>query len=104
MGPPVAVKCGVVLLSDPRLRRAALRCSGAAAVHELRFVLAPVDGGVGPGHAYLHAALPLLTVLAALAATGFVARLIAPRAESRAAPSLRSDWFACAVVLALAFV
>ena len=68
-------------LSDPRLRRAALLVSGAAAVHELRFTLAPVHGGEGPGHAYLHAALPLVTVLVALAAAGFVDALVAPRRE-----------------------
>jgi len=89
--------------SDPRLRRGALLSSGAWAVHELRFTLAPVDGGMGPGHAYLHAALPLLTVLVALAATGFVARLIAPRAERSRSRSLRADWFACTAVLLVSF-
>jgi hypothetical protein len=92
-----------VTLSDPRLRRAALLSSGAWAVHELRFTIAPVDGGVGPGHGYLHAALPLLTVLVALAATGFVARLLAPR-EEVALHSLRRDWLSCAVVLLVSFV
>ncbi|TML06142.1 MAG: hypothetical protein E6G41_08535 [Actinobacteria bacterium] len=91
-------------LSDPRLRRAALLCSGAWAVHELRFTIAPVDGGVGPGHAYLHAALPLLTVLVALAATGFAARLVAPRREPGAPSSLRADWASCAAVLLVSFV
>ena len=91
-------------LSDPRLRRAALLSSGAWAVHELRFTIAPVDGGVGPGHGYLHAALPLLTVLVALAATGFVARLLAPREESAPVRSLRRDWLSCAVVLLASFV
>lgn len=89
-------------LSDPRIRRAALLSSGAWAVHELRFTIAPVDGGVGPGHAYLHAALPLLTVLVALAATGFVARLVAPRDEP--SRSLGSDWLSCASVLLVSFV
>jgi hypothetical protein len=89
--------------SDPRVRRGALLSSGAWAVHELRFTLAPVDGGMGPGHGYLHAALPLLTVLVALAANGFVARLIAPRAEPSRARSLRADWFACTVVLLVSF-
>jgi hypothetical protein len=93
-----------VSLSDHRLRRAALLSSGAWAVHELRFTLAPVDGGVGPGHTYLHAALPLLTVLVALAATGFVARLVAPREEGPAQRSLRRDWLSCAVVLLVSFV
>ena len=90
-------------LSDPRLRRAALLSSGAWAVHELRFTLAPVDGGVGPGHSYLHAALPLLTVLVALAATGFVVRLVAPRHEASARP-LRREWLACTVILLISFV
>ena len=89
-------------LSDPRLRRAALLSSGAWAVHEVRFTIAPVDGGVGPGHAYLHAALPLLTVLVALAATGFVARLVAPRDEP--SRSLGRDWLSCAIVLLVSFV
>jgi len=93
-----------VSLSDPRLRRAALLVSGAAAVHELRFALAPVRGGVGPGHAYLHAALPAVTVLLALAATGFVARLVAPRRERASRGSLWSEWFGCALVLLIAFV
>jgi hypothetical protein len=92
----------LVSLSDPRLRRAALLSSGAWAVHELRFTVAPVDGGVGPGHAYLHALLPLLTVLMALTATGFVARLVAPRPET--ARSLRADWASCAAVLLVSFV
>jgi hypothetical protein len=94
----------LVSLSDPRLRRAALLSSGAWAVHELRFTVAPVDGGMGPGHAYLHALLPLLTVLVALAATGFVARLVAPRREHAAARSLRADWASCAAVLLVSFV
>jgi hypothetical protein len=94
----------LVSLSDPRLRRAALLSSGAWAVHELRFTIAPVDGGVGPGHAYLHALLPLLTVLVALAATGFVARLVAARPEHAAARSLRADWASCAAVLFVSFV
>jgi hypothetical protein len=93
-----------VSLSDPRLRRAALLSSGAWAVHELRFTIAPVDGGVGPGHSYLHAALPALTVLIALAAIGFVARLVAPRREAPAAGSLRADWLSCALVLLVSFV
>jgi hypothetical protein len=93
-----------VSLSDPRLRRVALLSSGAWAVHELRFTIAPVDGGAGPGHGYLHAALPLLTVLVALAATGFVARLVAPRAEQPLARSLRHDWLSCAAVLLVSFV
>jgi hypothetical protein len=91
-----------VSLSDPRFRRAALLSSGAWAVHEARFTIAPVDGGVGPGHAYLHAALPLLTVLVALAATGFVARLVAPRDEP--SRSLRRDWLSCTIVLLVSFV
>jgi hypothetical protein len=95
---------GVVSLSDPRLRRIALLSSGAWAVHELRFTIAPVDGGVGPGHSYLHALLPLLTVLAAVAATGFVARLIAPRREPGVARSLGADWASCAAVLLVSFV
>jgi hypothetical protein len=93
-----------VSLSDPRLRRAALLSSGAWAVHELRFTIAPVDGGVGPGHSYLHAALPALTVLIALAAIGFVARLVAPRREAPPAHSLRADWLSCALVLLVSFV
>jgi hypothetical protein len=92
-----------VSLSDPRLRRAALLSSGAWAVHELRFTLAPVDGGVGPGHSYLHAALPLLTVLVALAAIGFVSRLVAPRREARSRP-LRREWLTCTTVLLISFV
>ena len=91
-------------LSDPRFRRAALLSSGAWAVHELRFTIAPVDGGVGPGHSYLHAALPALTVLLALAAIGFAARLVAPRREPGAARSLRADWVSCALVLLVSFV
>ena len=91
-------------LSDPRLRRAALLVSGAAIVHELRFALAPVSGGEGPGHAYLHAALPAITVLLALAATGFVARLVAPRHERGARRSLVAEWLGCALVLFCAFV
>lgn len=91
-------------LSDPRLRRAALLVSGAAAVHELRFALAPVQGGEGPGHAYLHALLPALTTLLALAAVGFAARLVAPRRESGAGRSLRAEWLLCAAVLFGAFV
>jgi hypothetical protein len=90
--------------SDPRLRRVALLSSGAWAVHELRFTIAPVDGGAGPGHGYLHALLPLLTVLAALAAFGFVSRLIAPREELSPARSLRRDWLSCALVLLVSFV
>jgi hypothetical protein len=93
-----------VSLSDPRLRRAALLSSGAWAVHELRFALAPVDGGEGPGHGYLHAALPLLTVLVALAATGFVARLVAARDEGGSSRPLLAEWLRCAVVLLGAFV
>jgi len=93
-----------VSLSDPRLRRAALLSSGAWAVHALRFVLAPVDGGEGPGHSYLHAALPALTVLVALAAIGFVTRLVVPRRERSAARSLRADWLLCAAVLLASFV
>src|SRR3954462_11487696 len=65
----------------------------------MRFTIAPVDGGVGPGHGYLHALLPLLTVLVALAATGFVARLVAPRPEQAAIRSLRADWASGAAVL-----
>lgn len=91
-------------LSDHRLRRCALLCSGAWAVHDLRYALAPVGGGDGPGHGYLHAALPLVTVLVALAATGFVARLLAPRAETAAARSLRGEWLLAAAVLFAAFV
>jgi hypothetical protein len=91
-------------LSDPRLRRAALLVAGAATVHELRFALAPVHGGEGPGHAYLQAALPLVTVLVALAAAGFVARLVAPRRELPARRSLLAEWLGCAVVLFAAFV
>jgi hypothetical protein len=94
----------IVSLSDPRLRRGALLSSGAWAVHELRFTIAPVDGGVGPGHGYLHALLPLLTVLVALAATGFVARLVAPRREQAAIRSLRADWASCVAVLLVSFV
>jgi hypothetical protein len=94
----------VVSLSDPLLRRVALLASGAWAVHELRFALAPVDGGVGPGHSYLHALLPLITVLAALAAIGFVAQLIAPREERARERGLGSDWLACAGVLLVSFV
>jgi hypothetical protein len=93
-----------VSLSDPRLRRAALLISGAALLHELRFALAPVHGGEGPGHAYLHAALPSITVLLALAAVGFVARLVAPRHEHGARRSLRAEWLGCALVLFCAFV
>jgi len=93
-----------VSLSDPRLRRAALLCSGAWAVHELRFALAPVHGGDGPGHGYLHAVLPLLTVLVGLAATGFVARLIAARDEGGSAPPLHAEWLRCSVVLLGSFV
>jgi len=93
-----------VSLSDPRLRRAALLISGAALLHELRFALAPVHGGEGPGHAYLHAALPAFTVLLALAAVGFLARLVAPRYEDGARRSLRADWLGCALVLFCAFV
>jgi hypothetical protein len=93
-----------VSLSDPRLRRTALLSSGAWAVHELRFALAPVHGGDGPGHGYLHTALPLLTVLVALAATGFVSRLLAARDEGSSSRSLRAEWLGCAVVLLGAFV
>jgi hypothetical protein len=88
--------------TSPRLRRAALLSSGAWAVHELRFALAPVHGGDGPGHSYLHAALPLLTALLALAVAGFAARLAAPRA-GEAPRRLRSDWLTSAVVLLGAF-
>jgi hypothetical protein len=91
-------------LSDPGLRRAALLSSGACAVHELRFALAPVHGGEGPGHGYLHAALPLLTVLVALAATGFVVRLVAARDEGGPSRPLLAEWLRCAVVLLAAFV
>lgn len=91
-------------LSDPRLRRAALLVSGAAAVHELRFALAPVHGGEGPGHAYLHALLPLVTVLVALAAAGFVTRLVAPRRELSVRRALVAEWLGCALVLFCAFV
>jgi hypothetical protein len=101
---PLSLNAGFVSLSDPRIRRAALLSSGAWAVHELRFTIAPVDGGVGPGHGYLHALLPLLTVLVALAATGFVARLAAPRRERAATRSLRADWASCAAVLFVSFV
>jgi hypothetical protein len=73
-------------------------------VHELRFELAPVDGGEGAGHGYLHATLPLLTVLLALAGVGFAARLVAPRRERGSARSLRAEWLTCAVVLFVAFV
>jgi len=100
----LSLNAGIVSLSDPRLRRAALLSSGAWAVHTLRFALAPVDGGAGPGHAYLHTALPLLTVLVALAATGFVTRLVAPRDEGSAPRSLCTEWLACGVVLLAAFV
>jgi hypothetical protein len=93
-----------VSLSDPRLRRAALLVSGAAVVHELRYALAPVRGGEGPGHAYLHAALPGIAVLVALAAVGFAGRLIAPRRERGARHSLPAEWLACALVLFCAFV
>jgi hypothetical protein len=93
-----------VSLSDPRLRRAAALSSGAAAVHALRFALAPVDGGEGPGHAYLHAVLPLLSVVVALAAVGFAARLVAARDEAGRARSLRAEWLTCVLVLFAAFV
>jgi hypothetical protein len=93
-----------VSLSDPRLRRAGLLVSGAAVVHELRYALAPVGGGEGPGHAYLHAALPAIAVLVALAAVGFAGRLIAPRRERGARHSLVAEWLACALVLFCAFV
>jgi hypothetical protein len=93
-----------VSLSDPRLRRTALLSSGAWAVHELRFALAPVHGGDGPGHGYLHAVLPLLTVLVALAATGFVARLVAARDEGGRSRSLRAEWLQCSAALLCAFV
>ena len=73
-------------------------------MHELRFTIAPVDGGAGPGHSYLHAALPALTVLVALAAIGFVTRLVAPRPQAPAARCLRTDWLSCATVLLVSFV
>ena len=73
-------------------------------MHELRFALAPVHGGEGPGHGYLHAALPAVTALLALAAAGFVARLVAPRRERSSRTSLRAEWLGCAVVLFAAFV
>ena len=73
-------------------------------MHQLRFAIAPVDGGVGPGHGYLHAGLPLLTVLVALAACGFVTRLIAPRAELSPARSLRREWLSWTLVLLVSFV
>ena len=91
-------------LSDPRLRRVSLLVSGAAAVHELRFALAPVAGGEGPGHAYLHALLPAITALLGLAAVGFGVRLVAPRREPGARRSLRAEWLMCAAVLFCAFV
>jgi hypothetical protein len=93
----------VLSATSPRLRRGALLSSGAWAVHELRFALAPVDGGQGPGHSYLHAALPLLTALLALAVAGFAARLAAPRLDEAPRP-LRHDWFMSAVLLIGAFV
>jgi hypothetical protein len=89
--------------TSPRLRRAALLSSGAWAVHELRFALAPVHGGDGPGHAYLHAALPLLAALLTLAVAGFAARLAAPRAEAASRP-LWFDWLTSAALLSGAFV
>jgi hypothetical protein len=73
-------------------------------VHELRFTIAPVDGGAGPGHSYLHAALPALTVLVALAAIGFATRLVAPRDQAPAAHALRADWLSCTAVLLVSFV
>jgi len=100
----LSLNAGIVSLSDPRLRRAALLSSGAWAVHALRFTIAPVDGGAGPGHAYLHAALPALTVLVALAAIGFVTRLVAPRPQAPSARRLRADWLSCATVLLVSFV
>lgn len=90
-------------LSDPRLRRAALLSCGAWAVHQLRFALAPVHGGVGPGHAYLHAVLPLLTALVGLAGAGFAVRLVAPRAEAPPR-SLRAEWLSGTALLLAAFV
>jgi hypothetical protein len=93
-----------VSLSDPRLRRAALLVSGAAVVHELRYALAPVRGGEGPGHAYLQAALPAIAVFVALAAVGFAGRLVAPRRERGQQRSLLAEWLACALVLFCAFV
>jgi hypothetical protein len=72
-------------------------------VHQLRFALAPVDGGEGPGHSYLHAALPLLTALLALAVAGFAARLAAPRTDE-ASRSLRFDWLTSTAFLVGAFV
>jgi hypothetical protein len=93
-----------VSLSDPRLRRAALLVSGAALVHQLRFALAPVQGGEGPGHAYLHAVLPAIAVLVALALVGFLARLVAPRREAAVPRSLAAEGLGCALVLLCAFV
>jgi hypothetical protein len=73
-------------------------------VHQLRFALAPVRGGEGAGHAYLHAALPALAVLVALSVAGFAARLVAPRDERAARRSLFAEWLGCALVLFCAFV
>jgi hypothetical protein len=89
--------------TDPRLRRVALLSAGAWAVHQLRYALAPVHGGDGPGHAYLHAAVPLLTALVALAAAGFAVRLVAPRSEAPVR-RLRAEWLSCTLLLIVAFL
>ncbi len=90
-------------LTSPRLRRAALLCAGAWTVHELRFAIAPVHGGDGPGHAYLGAAVPALVALMVLAVAGFALRLAAPRDDEPMRPLVR-DWLSGSGLLLGAFV
>lgn len=90
-----------------RFRAFALLAFGAMAVHQLRYAIAGSDTAVAAAHAYLHAAVPGVVILALLAGGHLLARLRHARTSRAAEPAtwgLRRLWPAATLVLVLAYL
>jgi hypothetical protein len=89
-----------------RFRATALVAASALAVHELRYLLAPVAAGHTHRHAYLTALMPLAGVLLAL----LLGRLLVGMAGRRPTPRRRQShsalglWGAAALTLLVVYI
>ena len=90
-----------------RFRAFALLALGAMAVHQLRYALAPGNSSTAGDHAYLHAAIPAVVIVALLALGHLVARLRSARSGGAVEPApwgLGLLWPAAAGALTLAYL
>ncbi len=94
-------------MSAFRFRAFALLAAGATTVHQLRYAIVPGNGDTAAAHAYLHAAVPAVVIVALLAAGHLLARLRQARSTGLTEPApwgLRRLWPAATAALVLAYL